>query len=86
MSFHDDDRAMMTAAGMLPLAEPPPESEASRRWPRRVLVALWLLVFVGAGTALARSWDRILDDLTGRPAPTTLLPAQGAAPGGQGPR
>ncbi len=76
---------MMTAAGLLPLTGPGAGPEARRRWPRRALVVLWLLVFAGAGAALARSWDRIVDNLTSRPAPTTV-PAAAPPAGGGGAR
>ncbi len=77
MSSSDDDRAATTAAE--------PAGEPRRRWPRRAVVALWVLVFAGAGTALARSWDRIVDNLTGRPTPTSL-PASASPVRPVGPR
>jgi hypothetical protein len=82
LSFQEDDRAMMTPAGMS-LGERDPVREARPRWPRRLLVGLWLLVFASAGTGVALSWDRIVDTLTRRPAPTTPSDPQASAPGVQ---
>jgi hypothetical protein len=76
LSFHEDDRVLMTSAGMA--LEVDPVQEARPRWPRRLLVGLWMLVFAGAGTGVALRWDRIVDTLTRRPVPTT--PSEAPAP------
>jgi hypothetical protein len=46
-------------------------AHARRSWARRVLVGLWVAVFVVAGVELASHWDSLMSRLAGPRAAST---------------
>ena len=48
---------------------------APAAWPRRAVLALWVLVFALAGVSLAARWDSLVSRLARPPAGAAAVPA-----------